>query len=126
PESYTRLFGGRVRCVYATGEQVFAVLDNLDAYPFEGAVLSTPGHGVVAFTLGEVIGDTLYTHIEKMDHTVNGAGETINKLFAGMMSARYHELVYINREEDTGDPGLRHAKESYHPAMILRKYNVIF
>lgn len=105
-------------------EQVFGVLDNLDSYNFEGAVLSIPGLGVVAFTLGEVIGDTLYTHIEKMDHTVNGAGETINKLFAGMMSGRYPELVYINREEDTGDPGLRHAKESYHPAMILRKYNV--
>ena len=105
-------------------EQVFEVLDNLDRYPFEGAVLSTPDLGVVAFTLGEVIGDTLYTHIEKMDHTVNGAGETINKLFAGMMTARYPFLDYINREEDTGDPGLRHAKESYHPAMILRKYNV--
>ena len=104
-------------------EQVIAVLDNLDRYPFEGAVLSTPELGVVAFTLGEVIGDTLYTHIEKMDHSVDGAGETINKLFAGMMTALHPELVYINREEDTGDPGLRRAKESYHPAMILRKYN---
>ena len=54
---------------------------------------------------------------------MDGAGETINKLFAGMMTALHPELVYINREEDTGDPGLRRAKESYHPAMILRKYN---
>lgn len=107
-------------------EQVMSVLDNLDRYPFEGAVLSTPQDGVVAFTLGEVIGDTLYTHIEKMDHTTEGAGETVNKLFAGMMTARHPSITYINREEDCGDQGLRRAKESYHPAMMLRKYNVIF
>lgn len=107
-------------------EQVMDVLNNLDRYPFEGAVLSTPADGIVAFTLGEVIGDTLFTHIEKMNHTVAGAGETVNRLFAEMMVERHPDLRYINREEDVGDPGLRHAKESYHPAMILRKYNVEF
>ena len=105
-------------------EQVFEVLDHPELYGFEGAVLSTPQHGIVAFTMGEVIGDTLYTHIEKMNHEVNGAGETVNKLFAEMMTARHPELCYINREEDTGDPGLRHAKESYHPCALLAKYNV--
>ena len=105
-------------------EQVISVLENLDRYPFEGAVLSTPAHGIVAFTLGEVIGDTLYVHIEKMNHEVNGAGETVNKLFAELMTGHHPEVRYINREEDVGDPGLRHAKESYHPAAILTKYNV--
>lgn len=107
-------------------EQVMHVLDNLDLYAFEGAVLSTQEDGIVAFTLGEVKGDTLYTHIEKMNHEVTGAGETVNKLFAVMMTARHPEIIYINREEDTGDPGLRHAKESYHPAELLDKYNVTF
>lgn len=107
-------------------EQVMRVLDHVDRYPFEGAVLSTPAHGVVAFTLGEVIGDTLFTHIEKMNHLVAGAGETVNKLFAEMILGRHRDLRYINREEDVGDPGLRHAKESYHPALILKKYNVTF
>lgn len=105
-------------------EQVMCVLDNLDRYGFEGAVLSVPGQGIVAFTLGEVIGDTLYTHIEKIDHLVAGAGETVNKLFAEMMIARHPDLRYINREEDVGDPGLRRAKESYHPVAVLSKYNV--
>ncbi|MBJ2190165.1 MULTISPECIES: phosphatidylglycerol lysyltransferase domain-containing protein [Duncaniella] len=106
--------------------QVMHVLDNLDAYGFEGAVLSTPSDGIVAFTLGEVKGDTLYTHIEKMNHEVVGAGETVNKLFAAMMTERQPGLIYINREEDVGDPGLRHAKESYHPSELLDKYNVTF
>ena len=107
-------------------EQVMHVLNNLEAYGFEGAVLSTPENGIVAFTLGEVKGDTLYTHIEKMNHEVNGAGETVNKLFAVMMTERHPEVMYINREEDVGDPGLRHAKESYRPVELLGKYNVAF
>lgn len=103
--------------------QTADVLENMRKYPFEGAVLRDSSGKIVAFTLGEVIGDTLYVHIEKMDHDVAGAGETINKLFAEMMTGR-HGVTYINREEDVGDPGLRKAKESYHPAMLLRKYDV--
>lgn len=105
-------------------EQVKRVLDHFASYPFEGAVLTTPGHGIVAFAIGEVIGDTLYVHIEKMDHTVAGAGEAINKMFAARMISLHPNICYINREEAAGDPGLRKAKDSYHPAMLLGKYNV--
>lgn len=103
--------------------QVFKVLENYEHYPFEGAVLSTEENGIVAFTVGEVIGDTLFVHIEKMNHSVNGAGETINKLFAASMK-QSHEITYVNREEDVGDEGLRKAKMSYHPVMMLKKYNL--
>lgn len=102
------------------------VLNNLDRYPFEGAVLSTPTDGIVAFTIGEVLNDTLHVHIEKMNHEIPGAGETINKLFAEMMLSRHPEIIYINRQEDVGDPSLRYAKESYHPITLLNKYNVTF
>ncbi len=105
-------------------EQVVRVLDHYDSYPFTGVVLTIPGRGIVAFSIGEVIGDTLYVHIEKMDHTVEGAGETVNKLYAEYMYEMTTGLRYINREEDAGDPGLRKAKESYHPAAILTKFNV--
>lgn len=106
--------------------QVKAVLDNLDCYPMmEGAVLSTPDNGIVAFTIGEILGDTLYVHIEKMNHTVSGAGETINNLFAKHIMEHHPEVRYINREEDTGDPGLRYAKQSYHPLALLKKFNVV-
>ena len=105
-------------------EQVIHVLDNLDRYPFEGAVLSTPTDGIVAFAIGEVVTDTLFVHIEKMNHLVAGAGETINKMFAEWMTGHHPEVRYINREEDVGDEGLRKAKESYHPAEMLKKYNI--
>lgn len=102
------------------------VLDHAELYPFEGAVLATPAHGIVAFTLGEVRDDTLFVHIEKMRHDVNGAGETVAHLFAERMLAKHPALRYVNREEDAGDEGLRRAKQSYHPARLLRKFDIIF
>lgn len=101
-------------------------LENFNEYGFEGALLRDNEGKIVAFTFGEVSGDTLILHIEKMEHLVPGAGETINKLFAERMLLLNPELKYINREDDAGDPGLRRAKESYHPAFMLKKYNIEF
>ncbi|MCM1518865.1 MAG: phosphatidylglycerol lysyltransferase domain-containing protein [Pseudoflavonifractor sp.] len=105
--------------------QVDDVINRYGEYGFEGALLRDNTHAVVAFTIGEVIGDTLYVHIEKMTHEVAGAGETINKLFAAEMVDRYG-VCHINREEDVGDVGLRKAKMSYHPEKLLKKYNMHF
>lgn len=106
-------------------DQTLGVLRDWSAYPFEGAVLRDDTGRIVAFTVGEVIGDTLYVHIEKMDHSVAGAGETISRLFAASMRER-HSIKFVNREEDCGDPGLRAGKQSYHPLMMLRKYNIAY
>lgn len=105
-------------------EQTLRVLGHFDAYGFEGAVLRLPDGTVAAVTCAETVADTLIVHIEKMDHRIAGSGESINCLFAQMMRAAHPELLYINREDDSGDPGLRRAKESYHPVMLLEKYNV--
>ena len=106
--------------------QTADTLRNLDRYPtFEGLVLKTPERGVVAFTVGEVVNDTLYVHIEKMDHEVNGSGESISSRFCGLMKERHPELLYVNREDSSGDPGLARAKMAYRPCALLRKYNVI-
>lgn len=104
----------------------FNVIDNYGEYGFEGALLRQSDGRIVAFTMGEVAGKTLILHIEKIEHLVAGAGETINKLFAARMLERHPEIEYINREDDAGDPGLRKAKLSYHPAFLLKKYNVEF
>ncbi len=103
--------------------QVFNILNEYHQYSFEGAILRTDNGKIVAFTIGEIIGDTLYIHIEKMNHLITGAGETINKLFAEKI-LESHTIKYINREEDVGDIGLRIAKMSYNPVMILDKYNI--
>ena len=80
----------------------------------------------VAFTVGDVKGDTLFIHIEKADRSYPGAYEAVNKYFAQYMLRQYPELKWVNREDDAGDPGLRKAKLSYHPADILSKYDILF
>ncbi len=91
----------------------------------EGALLYADGK-VCAFTIGDRRGDTLFIHIEKATRHVPGSYEAINTLFAQSMTKAYPEIKYINREDDSGDEGLRFAKESYHPVEVLKKYNVIF
>lgn len=105
-------------------QMTIEVLAAMTTYGFEGALLRDGTGRVVAFTAGEVKGDTLFAHIEKMDHNVAGAGEMIASQFAALMLARHPGLRYENREEDCGDQGLRSAKLSWQPAMLLRKYNI--
>lgn len=106
--------------------QVREVLNNISRYPFEGVALRIPDKGIVAFAFGEVCGDTLVVHIEKMDHTINGAGEVICRDFAAYMKGKYPQLRYENREDDAGDEGLRQAKQALNPVALLKKYNVTF
>ena len=89
----------------------------------EGAILMV-GDQVAAFTIGDVKGDTLFVHVEKASRAFDGSYEKINKDFAALMCARHPEIAYINREDDSGDEGLRRAKQSYHPVEILKKYNI--
>lgn len=77
------------------------------------------GGKVVAFTLGEPGGDDVFVvHIEKAYADVQGAYPMINQQFVLHEGAEYK---YINREEDTGAEGLRKAKLSYYPVMMLEK-----
>ncbi len=46
----------------------------------------------------------------------------MNRLFL-LNSAPDYQL--INREQDMDDPGLKKAKESYHPAGFLKKCTVV-
>ena len=95
------------------------VLENMDIYNVSGGVLSA-GSTIVGASLGEVVGDTLYIHIEKADISFRGAYQMLSNQFALMYAT--DEVKYINREEDDGDEGLRKSKQSYHPVELLVKY----
>lgn len=79
---------------------------------------------VAAFTIGDIKHDTLFVHVEKASRKFEGSYEKINKEFASLVCGLYPGVKYINREDDSGDAGLRYAKQSYHPLTILRKYNI--
>ena len=97
------------------------VLDNFGVYGFKGEALRVNGE-IVGFFLCEAIYDTLIVHIEKCERGINGAYQMLAKEEA----AKYcvGGLKYVNREDDSGDEGLRKSKLSYHPAFIAEKYTV--
>jgi hypothetical protein len=83
-----------------------------------GGVLRINGK-IAAFSIGEPIcQDTFVVHIEKAFSQVDGAYAMINQQFVMHECQGYK---YINREEDTGAEGLRKAKLSYRPAMLVEK-----
>lgn len=103
--------------------KVAQVLHEYDRLPFEGGLLRVGGE-IAAFSVGEVVNDTLIVHIEKARKDIVGAYEAINYFYSAQMADTHPEVQYINREDDAGDPGLREAKLSYNPETILKKYNI--
>ena len=74
---------------------------------------------IIAFSFGAPINhDTFGVHVEKADVSYEGAYTVINQEFAAHLPEQY---TYVNREEDLGIPGLRQAKLSYQPAILLEK-----
>lgn len=94
--------------------------------PMEGGLLRSQEGEILAFTFGDIKGDTLCVHVEKALREAPGAFEMIASAFAQDMLSSHPHLRYANREDDCGDPGLQKAKLSWHPASILRKYNITF
>jgi len=77
------------------------------------------GDKMLAFTFGSPVNETTFaTHVEKATMKIDGTYSIINKEFAAHLPEQY---LYINREEDLGLPGLRQAKLSYHPDILLEK-----
>ncbi len=97
------------------------IFSNWDALGMTGGSIFVDG-SMVAFTYGSAVTtDTLDVCVEKADRHVEGAFAIINQQFAEHLPEQY---IYLNREEDMGIPGLRQAKLSYHPEILLT-YNVV-
>ena len=97
------------------------MLDSFEALHLQGGLLTVEGEPV-ALTIGEPLNENTYViHAEKALYHVPGAYPMVNQLFAQTLEDRF---VYINREEDMGDEGLRKAKLSYQPAYLLEKFMV--
>ena len=97
------------------------IFSNWDALGMIGGSIFIDGK-MVAFTYGAAVtNDTIDICVEKADRRIEGAFAIINQQFAEHLPEQF---VYLNREEDMGIPGLRQAKLSYHPEILLT-YNVV-
>ncbi len=101
-------------------EIIRELLERYDMYGQVGGVLLVGGQ-IVSVSVGEIVGDTLFVHIEKADTDYAGAYQKTVNLFARAYGGT---VEYINREEDMGIEGLRRSKMSYHPVAQLEKYMV--
>ena len=81
------------------------------------------GDRLVAFSICSRVNSEQFTvHFEKNDPEFKGSGQIVNQETA---RALLPFGKYINREQDLGIEGLRHAKMSYRPLVLLRNYNLI-
>ena len=67
--------------------------------------------------------DTVVIHVEKANGLINGLYGAINQEF---LLHAWPDAAFVNREEDTGDEGLRKAKLSYHPVELVKKYKGVY
>jgi len=109
----------------ALREEYFSVqraLNNAEALGLVGGVIKVDGE-VGAFCLGErLTRDMALIHVEKAKLEIPELFTMINREF---VAHAFSDLLWINREEDMGDEGLRKAKRSYHPARMVEKYSAV-
>ncbi|MBR5033654.1 MAG: DUF2156 domain-containing protein [Treponema sp.] len=101
-------------------QSVELALQNVEPLKFTGGVLYIKGLPA-AMTLASPISDSVLDVIyEKAveEFEKNGVYAVLNQQFSKLCGS----YLYLNREEDMGVEGLRKAKLSYKPAMILEKF----
>ncbi len=98
-------------------KKVFSLVEKMFELNQVGGLIEVDGK-VVAFSVGERIGDTLIVHIEKALVKYDGVYPLMAQEFA---KAFGEGIKFINREEDCGDDGLRISKLQYRPIDVKEK-----
>ncbi len=109
---------GMLRAMQAEQRMIRYALGHMAELHIVGGTLWVEGR-MVAFTFGSRInGEAFDVCVEKADTSYEGAYAMINNEFVSRLP---EDITYINREEDLGLEGLRKAKMSYYPDLIMDK-----
>lgn len=106
-------------------EETVALIEALyqmEALGMEGGLIRAGGRPV-AFSLGSfTTPDCFDIHFEKAYSRIQGAYAVINREMARMIRDKYPAVKWLNREDDLGLEGLRKAKLSYDPDLLVEKF----
>ena len=103
-------------------DAVCMALEHMDELGMTGGLIRAEGN-VLAFALGSLTtADCYNVHFEKAFGDIQGAYTVINRETARWVRRTFPEVEYLNREDDMGLEGLRRAKLSYYPDLLLEKY----
>lgn len=95
------------------------LLPKMDMLKLKGGCIRVDGK-IIAFSFGSPINNSVFDiHVEKALPEFRTAYALINR---ELISHELTEYKYVNREDDMGLEGLRKAKLSYHPDILLKKY----
>lgn len=93
-------------------------LRHWSALGLSGALVKADGKPAGFSIFEEQAPETAVVHFERALRQYKGLYQVVNRAVAQMILERGYRL--INREEDLGLEGLRHAKESYHPIGLAK------
>jgi len=79
---------------------------------------------IISFTIGEIINDLLIIHVEKALTKYEGIYPKMYNSFINYIYTINKNIKYINREDNSGDLGIRMSKEQYHPINKEIKYQL--
>lgn len=102
-------------------EGVYELLGYIDLLKLKCGALTVDGK-IIAVSIGERCGEQLIIHVEKALTEYQGAYPTMAQQFAVHFAV--DGVKYINREDDSGDPGLRKSKLQYNPVALVDKYDI--
>ena len=95
-------------------------LEYRDYLQMDGLVLWAEGK-VMGFSMGNRLNETVFdVNFEKAFGEIQGAYPLINREFSRYIAEKYPEIALLNREDDMGLEGLRKAKESYYPDLLVK------
>lgn len=103
-------------------EGVYELLPHVAELGLKLGALEVDGT-MVALSMGERCGSQLLVHVEKALTEYEGVYPTMAHEFA----KRFVEegVLYINREDDAGDAGLRKSKLQYNPVGMVDKFDLL-
>ncbi len=101
-------------------EAIAHALELLEPLSLFGAVLYVDAQPVGMSVASQISAEVANVHYEKCLPSFRSAYPLLNQGMASMLSC-----TWLNREEDLNQPGLRQAKLSYFPSVILQKYSAL-